>query len=113
MAPTKKRRRGHDRGQVLTDLAVAIADGATAITDLRVLADQPDLFGQVASVATAWRALEAIDAANKSCSCAATLIQHAVNRPTNSPSSDQSARQHCTRDPDQPPPYPTPAATKR
>lgn len=62
MAPTKKRRRGHDRGQVLTDLAVAIADGATAITDLRVLADQPDLFGQVASVATAWRALEAIDA---------------------------------------------------
>ena len=40
MAPTKKRRRGHDRGQVLVDLAVAIADGATAISDLRVLADQ-------------------------------------------------------------------------
>ncbi|MDI3313933.1 MAG: IS1380 family transposase [Mycobacterium sp.] len=61
MAPTKKRRRGHDRGRVLTDLAVAIGDGATAISDLRVLADQPDLFGQVASVATAWRTLEAVD----------------------------------------------------
>jgi Transposase DDE domain group 1 len=54
MAPTKKRRRGHDRGRVLTDLAIAIADGASAISDLRVLADQPDLFGQVASVPTAW-----------------------------------------------------------
>jgi hypothetical protein len=61
MAPTKKRRRGHDRGQVLVDLAVAIADGATAISDLRVLSDQPGLFGQVASVPTAWRTLEAID----------------------------------------------------
>lgn len=62
MASTKKRRRGHDRGRILTDLAVGIADGATAITDLRVLADQPDLFGEVASAATAWRALGAIDA---------------------------------------------------
>jgi len=63
MAPTKKRRRGHDRGQVLVDLAVAIADGATAISDLRVLADQPALFGEVASVPTTWRTLEAIDEA--------------------------------------------------
>ena len=63
MAPTKKRRRGHDRGQVLVDLAVAIADGATTISDLRVLADQPALFGDVASVPTTWRTLEAIDAA--------------------------------------------------
>ena len=63
MAPTKKRRRGHDRGQVLVDVAVAIADGATAISDLRVLADQPALFGDVASVPTTWRTLEAIDTA--------------------------------------------------
>ena len=63
MAPTKKRRRGHDRGQVLVDLAVAIADGATTISDLRVLADQPALFGEVASVPTTWRTLEAVDAA--------------------------------------------------
>lgn len=61
MAPTKTRRRGHDRGRVLADLAIAIADGASAISDLRVLADQPDLFGQVASVPTAWRALGAVD----------------------------------------------------
>jgi len=61
MAPTKKRRRGHDRGEVLVDLAVAIADGATTITDLRVLANQPSLFGEVASTATAWRTLDAVD----------------------------------------------------
>jgi DDE family transposase len=62
MAPTKQRRRGHDRGKVLVDMAVAIADGATTLSDLRVLADQPQLFGQVASVPTTWRTLEAIDA---------------------------------------------------
>lgn len=63
MAPTKKRRRGHDRGEVLVDLAVAIADGATTISDLRVLANQASLFGEVASTATAWRTLAAVDAA--------------------------------------------------
>ena len=63
MAPTKQRRRGHDRGRVLVDLAVALADGATAISDLRVLANQPALFGAVASVPTAWRTLESIDGA--------------------------------------------------
>ena len=41
MAPTKQRRRGHDRGQVLVDMAVAIADGATTLSDVRVLGDQP------------------------------------------------------------------------
>jgi hypothetical protein len=63
MAPTKRRRRGHDRGKMLADLAVAIADGATAISDLRVLADQPELFGTVASVPSVWRALSAVDQA--------------------------------------------------
>jgi len=61
MAPTKQRRRGHDRGGVLVDLAVAIADGATTISDLAVLRNQPELFGEVASHATAWRTLQAID----------------------------------------------------
>lgn len=61
MAPTKQRRRGHDRGDVLVDLAVAIADGAETISDLAVLRDQPDLFGAVASHPTAWRTLAAID----------------------------------------------------
>lgn len=62
MAPTKQRHRGHDRGQVLTDLAVMIAGGGTTISDLAVLRDQPKLFGEVASTPTAWRTLEAIDA---------------------------------------------------
>src|SRR4051794_5135908 len=61
MAPTKQRRRGHDRGRVLADLAVMIADGGTAISDLAVLRDQPTLFGPVASTPTAWRTLEAVD----------------------------------------------------
>jgi len=61
MAPTKQRQRGHDRGEVLVDLAVALADGATTISDLRVLSTQPGLFGTVASVPTAWRTLEAVD----------------------------------------------------
>jgi hypothetical protein len=63
MAPTKQRRRGHDRGRVLADLAVMIAGGGTAIADLAVLRDQPTLFGEVASTPTAWRTLEAIDGA--------------------------------------------------
>jgi hypothetical protein len=49
---------GHDRGRVLSDLACAIADGATAISDFRLAGDQRELFGPVASVPTAWRALK-------------------------------------------------------
>jgi hypothetical protein len=63
MAPTKQRRGGHDRGGVLVDVAVMIADGGDAISDLAVLRDQPDLFGEVASTPTAWRALDAVDEA--------------------------------------------------
>jgi len=61
MAPTKQRRRGHDRGEVLVDVAVAIADGAETISDLAVLRDQPVLFGRVASHPTVWRTLAAVD----------------------------------------------------
>jgi hypothetical protein len=50
----------HDRGQVLADIACAIADGAGAVSDFRVLADQAEAFGQVASVPTAYRTLEEI-----------------------------------------------------
>lgn len=46
-----------DRGRLLADLAVAVADGATAIDDLKALRHQGDLFGHVASTATAWRCL--------------------------------------------------------
>src|ERR671918_285295 len=61
MAPTKQRRRGCDRGEVLADLAVMIADGGETISDLAVLRDQPALLGEVASYATAWRTLDAVD----------------------------------------------------
>ena len=50
----------HDRGRVLADLACAIADGARVISDLRVMRDQAELFGLVASVPTAWRTLKEI-----------------------------------------------------
>jgi hypothetical protein len=51
---------GHDRGRVLADISCAIADGARAVSDFRVLADQAEAFGQVASVPTAYRTLEEI-----------------------------------------------------
>ncbi len=61
MAPTKQRRRGHDRGEVLVDVAVMLADGGETISDVAVLRDQPDLFGEVASHPTVWRTLQAVD----------------------------------------------------
>src|SRR5258708_33524992 len=48
----------HDRGRGLADLACAIADGARGISDFRVLADQQELFGLVASGPAVGRALE-------------------------------------------------------
>ena len=44
-------------------MAVAVADGATTISDLAVLADQAALFGPVASDSTCWRLLDQFDAA--------------------------------------------------
>jgi hypothetical protein len=49
---------GHDRRRVSADLACAIADGARVISDFRVMGDQRELLGPVASVPTAWRALK-------------------------------------------------------
>jgi hypothetical protein len=47
----------HDRGQVLRDLVAMLADGGDCVSDLATLRDQPELFGKVASVPTAWRIL--------------------------------------------------------
>ncbi|GAB3819449.1 IS1380-like element ISMsm3 family transposase [Micromonospora zhanjiangensis] len=52
---------GRDRGRVLTDLAVMIADGGEAIADIDVVRHQADVFGRVASPATCWRALDEVD----------------------------------------------------
>ena len=56
----RKRRSAHAPGRVLADLAVMLADGGVAIGDLAVLRDQQDLFGPVASTATAWRVLDSV-----------------------------------------------------
>jgi hypothetical protein len=57
----RKPRSRHDPGRVLVDMAVAIADGATTISDVAVLADQAALFGAVASDSTCWRLLDQLD----------------------------------------------------
>jgi hypothetical protein len=59
----RERRSRHDPGRVLVDVAVMLADGGEAISDLAVLRDQPELFGTVASTATAWRVLDSVDEA--------------------------------------------------
>ena len=51
-------------GRVFTDLAVAVADGADAISGISVLRDREELFGPVASMPTAWRVLDRVDAAH-------------------------------------------------
>lgn len=63
MAATRQRRGGHDRGAVLGDVAVMLAGGGETISDLATLRNQPRLFGGVASTPTAWRTLDAVDAA--------------------------------------------------
>jgi Transposase DDE domain group 1 len=47
----------HDRGQVLCDVAVMLADGGEAIADIAVLRHQSSLLGSVASAPTVWRTL--------------------------------------------------------
>jgi len=61
MGGLRRRRSRHDPGRTLRDLAVMVADGGDCLADLRALRDQPALFGEVASDATAWRALAALD----------------------------------------------------
>jgi Transposase DDE domain group 1 len=51
----------HPPGRVFADLAVAVADGADAISGIAVLTDREDLFGPVASMPTTWRVLDRIE----------------------------------------------------
>ncbi len=50
----------HDRGRVLVDVAVVIADGGEAIADIDVLRHQGGVLGTVASPPTVWRTLAEI-----------------------------------------------------
>lgn len=70
----------HDRGRVAADLACAIADGARAISDFRVMGDQRELFGPVASVPTAWRTLEEIAAGGSGTGKKITAAVNAARR---------------------------------
>jgi hypothetical protein len=56
----KARRRGHDPGRVIRDLAVMLADGGECVSDLGAVRDQEALFGEVASDSTAFRVIDKI-----------------------------------------------------
>ena len=62
MRGVRRRVSRHCPGRALRDVAVMCADGGDALCDLRVLRDEECLFGRVASDATAWRAIAAVDA---------------------------------------------------
>jgi hypothetical protein len=61
MADTVMRSSAHDRGTLLTQVAMMIAAGGRCLSDLKTLRDQPVLFGEVASDATVWRAMHQVD----------------------------------------------------
>lgn len=50
----------HDRGRVLADVAVMLADGGEAIADIDVLRHQDGVLGPVASAPTVWRTLDEV-----------------------------------------------------
>jgi hypothetical protein len=62
LTPLKPRRRGHDRGPVLTQLAVAMAAGATTLSASAVLRHQPALLDAAASTPPVGRTLSALTA---------------------------------------------------
>jgi hypothetical protein len=58
---TGERAFGHDRGRLLAQVAVMLAAGGRCVADMAALRDQPDVFGDVASAPTIWRAFDQID----------------------------------------------------
>ena len=60
LAGIKRRRRGHDPGRVIRDLAVMLADGGDCVADLGAVRDQRGLFGPVASDSTAFRVIDRV-----------------------------------------------------
>src|ERR1019366_303072 len=62
LAGLKQRRRGHDPGRVIRDLAVMLADGGECVSDLGAVREQEALFGRVASDSTAFRMLDRVAA---------------------------------------------------
>jgi len=60
LAGLKQRRRGHDPGRVIRDLAVMLVDGGECVSDLGAVREQDALFGPVASDSTAFRMVDRI-----------------------------------------------------
>lgn len=60
LAGIKQRRRGHDPGRVIRDLAVMLIDGGECVSDLGAVREQDALFGAVASDSTAFRMVDRI-----------------------------------------------------
>jgi hypothetical protein len=60
LAGLKQRRRGHDPGRVIRDLAVMLADGGECVSDLGAVREQDALFGPVASDSTAFRVVDRV-----------------------------------------------------
>jgi hypothetical protein len=60
LAGIKQRRRGHDPGRVIRDLAVMLVDGGECVSDLGGVREQDALFGAVASDSTAFRMVDRI-----------------------------------------------------
>jgi hypothetical protein len=60
LAGIKQRRRGHDPGRVIRDLAVMLVDGGECVSDLGAVREQDALFGKVASDSTAFRMIDRI-----------------------------------------------------
>lgn len=62
IAPRGERRPAHDRGKVLTQMALVIAGGGESCADVEHLRLQSDLFGHVASDSTVHRTFHELDA---------------------------------------------------
>jgi hypothetical protein len=60
LAGLKQRRRGHDPGRVVRDVAVMLADGGECVSDLGAVREQEALFGPVASDSTAFRVIDKV-----------------------------------------------------
>jgi hypothetical protein len=60
LAGIKQRRRGHDPGRVIRDLAVMLVDGGECVSDLGAVREQDALFGSVASDSTAFRMVDRV-----------------------------------------------------
>lgn len=58
VAMTSVPQRRHDAGRTLAQMVLALADGATCLSDLAATRAQPAMFGNVASEATVWRTFD-------------------------------------------------------